>query len=71
VDTYGTGTVSDEKLDELIAAHFDARPQAIIAQLDLQRPIYAQTAAYGHFGRPEFPWEQTDRAQALKEAAQG
>ena len=71
VDTYGTGTVSDEKLDELVAAHFDARPQAIIAQLDLQRPIYAQTAAYGHFGRPEFPWEQTDRAQALKEAAQG
>ena len=71
VDTYGTGTVSDEKLDELVAAHFDARPQAIIAQLDLQRPIYAQTAAYGHFGRPEFPWEQTDRAGALREAAQG
>ena len=69
VDTYGTGTVSDEKLDELVAAHFDARPQAIIAQLDLQRPIYAQTAAYGHFGRPEFPWEQTDRAGALREAA--
>ncbi|MDO4247174.1 MAG: methionine adenosyltransferase [Deinococcus sp.] len=70
VDTYGTGTVSDEKLAELVAAHFDARPQAIIAQLDLQRPIYAQTAAYGHFGRPEFPWEQTDKAEALRAAAQ-
>ncbi|MFC4426626.1 methionine adenosyltransferase [Deinococcus navajonensis] len=69
VDTYGTGTVSDERLAALVSAHFDARPQAIIAQLDLQRPIYAQTAAYGHFGRPEFPWEQTDRAEALKAAA--
>ncbi|MFC4638057.1 methionine adenosyltransferase [Deinococcus hohokamensis] len=71
VDTYGTGTVSDERLAELVLKHFDARPQAIIAQLDLQRPIYAQTAAYGHFGRPEFPWEQTDRAEALKAASQG
>ncbi|GHF50817.1 S-adenosylmethionine synthetase [Deinococcus metalli] len=71
VDTYGTGTVSDEELAALVAEHFDARPQAIIAQLDLRRPIYAQTAAYGHFGRPEFPWEQTDRAQALRAAAQG
>ena len=71
VDTYGTGTVSDERLAQLVAAHFDARPQAIIAQLDLRRPIYAQTAAYGHFGRSEFPWEQTDRAEALRAAAQG
>ena len=70
VDTYGTGTVSDERLAELVAAHFDARPQAIIAALNLQRPIYAQTAAYGHFGRPEFPWEQTDKADALRAAAQ-
>ncbi|MFC5849991.1 methionine adenosyltransferase [Deinococcus petrolearius] len=70
VDTYGTGTLSDERLAELVAAHFDARPQAIVAELDLQRPIYAQTAAYGHFGRPEFPWEQTDRADALRRAAQ-
>ncbi|PIG97282.1 methionine adenosyltransferase [Deinococcus sp. UR1] len=69
VDTYGTGTVSDEQLAALIAAHFDARPQSIIAELDLQRPIYAQTAAYGHFGRPEFPWEQTPKAGALKAAA--
>lgn len=68
VDTYGTGTVSDERLAELVTEHFDARPQAIIAQLDLLRPIYAQTAAYGHFGRPEFPWEQTDKAEALRAA---
>jgi len=70
VDTYGTGTVSDEVLAGLVADHFDARPQAIIAQLDLLRPIYAQTAAYGHFGRPEFPWERTDRTEALRAAAE-
>ncbi|TDE86430.1 methionine adenosyltransferase [Deinococcus sp. S9] len=70
VDTYGTGTVSDERLADLVRAHFDARPQAIIAELDLQRPIYAQTAAYGHFGRPEFPWEQTNKAEALRRAAE-
>ena len=69
VDTYATGTVSDEQLAALIATHFDARPQSIIAELDLQRPIYAQTAAYGHFGRPEFPWEQTPKAEVLKAAA--
>ncbi|PTA67642.1 methionine adenosyltransferase [Deinococcus arcticus] len=71
VDTYGTGTVGDEKLAALVAAHFDARPQAIIAELGLRRPIYAQTAAYGHFGRPEFPWESTHKAEALRVAAQG
>ncbi|THF86640.1 methionine adenosyltransferase [Deinococcus sp. KSM4-11] len=71
VDTYGTGTVSDERLAQLVSQHFDARPQAIIAELNLRRPIYAQTAAYGHFGRAEFPWEQTDRAGALRAAAQG
>lgn len=70
VDTYGTGTVSDEALAVLVAAHFDARPQAIIAELDLRRPIYAQTAAYGHFGRDGFPWEATDKAGKLKAAAQ-
>lgn len=70
VDTYGTGTVSDEQLAKIVGQHFDARPQAIIAELDLRRPIYAQTAAYGHFGRPEFPWEQTNKAEALKQAAQ-
>lgn len=71
VDTYGTGTVSDDLLADLVREHFDARPQAIIDQLDLLRPIYARTAAYGHFGRPEFPWEQTDRAESLRQAAQG
>ncbi len=70
VDTYGTGTVSDDRLAVIVAEHFDARPQAIIAELDLRRPIYAQTAAYGHFGRPEFPWEQTHKAEALRAAAQ-
>ena len=68
VDTYGTGCLDDEQLAALVAQHFDARPQAIIEELDLQRPIYAQTAAYGHFGRPDFPWEQTDRVQALQAA---
>ena len=71
VDTYGTGTVSDAVLAELVRGYFDARPQAIIAQLDLLRPIYAQTAAYGHFGRPEFPWEGTDKADVLRQAAEG
>ncbi|KEF33898.1 S-adenosylmethionine synthetase [Deinococcus sp. RL] len=71
VDTYGTGTLSDERLADLVREHFDARPQAIIAELDLLRPIYAQTAAYGHFGRPEFPWEATTKAGALREAARG
>ena len=68
VDSFGTGAVSDGRLAELVNAHFDARPQAIIENLDLLRPIYAQTAAYGHFGRPEFPWERTDKAQALRAA---
>ncbi|WP_261664433.1 methionine adenosyltransferase [Deinococcus sp. Marseille-Q6407] len=70
IDTYGTGVLPGDQLAEIVWQEFDARPQAIIRQLDLQRPIYAQTAAYGHFGRPEFPWEQTDRADALRAAAQ-
>ncbi|MDX6285447.1 MAG: S-adenosylmethionine synthetase [Frankiales bacterium] len=71
VDTFGTGTVSDQKLQDAIAAVFDLRPAAIIRDLDLLRPIYAQTAAYGHFGRSEldFTWEATDRVDALKAAA--
>ncbi|GAA4018724.1 methionine adenosyltransferase [Deinococcus rubellus] len=69
VESYGTGNISDEALAELVRTHFDARPQAIIAELDLLRPIYAQTAAYGHFGRPEFPWEQLGKVDALKAAA--
>ena len=67
VDSFGTGAVDDARLTQIVTRHFDARPQAIIAQLDLLRPIYAQTAAYGHFGRPEFPWEQTDRVEALRQ----
>ncbi|GHU22810.1 S-adenosylmethionine synthase [Betaproteobacteria bacterium] len=67
VSTFGTGKISDEKIAELISRHFDLRPKAIIQTLDLLRPIYSKTAAYGHFGRdePEFTWEQTDKAAAL------
>jgi S-adenosylmethionine synthetase len=63
--------VPDEKIQEAVLEVFDLRPAAIIADLDLLRPIYAQTAAYGHFGRelPDFTWEQTDRADALRKAA--
>jgi len=71
VTTQGTGKVSDEKLAQLVGAHFDLRPKGIIQMLDLLRPIYRKTAAYGHFGReePEFNWEKTDKAAALKAAA--
>ena len=67
VTTFGTGKISDEKLEELVAKHFDLRPKGIIQMLDLLRPIYAKTAAYGHFGRsePEFSWEKTDKADQL------
>jgi S-adenosylmethionine synthetase len=70
VYTEGTGVVSDEKLSQLVAEHFDLRPKGIIQMLDLLRPIYSKTAAYGHFGReePEFTWERTDKAQALRDA---
>jgi S-adenosylmethionine synthetase len=68
VTTEGTGRVSDERLAELVQKHFDLRPKGIIQMLDLLRPIYQKTAAYGHFGReePEFSWERTDKAAALK-----
>ena len=71
VTTFGTGKISDEKLEALVAQHFDLRPKGIIMMLDLLRPIYQKTAAYGHFGReePEFTWEKTDKAAALKAAA--
>jgi len=71
VETFGTGKVSDHALTEAVSAVFDLRPGAIIRDLDLRRPIYRQTAAYGHFGRDdvEFPWENTDRAAALRRAA--
>ncbi|KIL40641.1 S-adenosylmethionine synthetase [Gordoniibacillus kamchatkensis] len=71
VDTFGTGKVSEEKLVELIRKHFDLRPAGIIKELDLRRPIYKQTAAYGHFGRTDvdLPWERTDKAELLKKEA--
>ncbi|GAA4099175.1 methionine adenosyltransferase [Nocardioides kongjuensis] len=71
VETFGTGVVPDEKIQEAVLEVFDLRPAAILRDLDLRRPIYAKTAAYGHFGRelPEFTWEKTDRAEALKAAA--
>ncbi|MDR1275467.1 MAG: methionine adenosyltransferase [Candidatus Accumulibacter sp.] len=70
VQTYGTGKVPDEKLVQLVEAHFDLRPKGIIQSLDLLRPIYAKTAAYGHFGRdePEFTWEAIDKVESLKNA---
>ena len=71
IDTFGTGKIDENKLIEIVQEHFDLRPKGIIKMLDLQRPIYAKTAAYGHFGReePEFTWERTDKAQLLREAA--
>jgi len=71
VETFGTGTVSDDAIKKLIAEHFDFRPGAIIERFQLRRPIYRQTAAYGHFGRPDLdlPWERTDLAQTLARAA--
>jgi S-adenosylmethionine synthetase len=65
VDTFGTGKVADEVLEKYIMANFDMRPKALIETLDLLRPIYQPTAAYGHFGRSEFPWEKTDRAAKI------
>jgi S-adenosylmethionine synthetase len=70
VTTFGTGVVADEKISKVVSKLFDFRPAAIVATLDLLRPIYAQTAAYGHFGRTEktFTWERTDRADELRKA---
>ena len=69
VDTFGTGRLEDEVLAQIVDKHFDLRPAAIIRDLDLRRPIYEQTAAYGHFGRTDIdlPWERTDRAETLKQ----
>ena len=68
VDTFGTGKLSDEKIVEIIRENFDLRPNGIIKMLDLRRPIYKQTASYGHFGRTDLnlPWEQLDKVDALK-----
>ena len=71
VDTFGTGQVSNAVLTALIREHFDLRPVGILRMLDLRRPVYRATAAYGHFGREDqdFSWERTDRAEALRSAA--
>ena len=70
VNTFGTGTVSDERIVQLVREHFDLRPKGLIEMLDLKRPIYRDTAAYGHFGREDerFTWEKTDKAEALRNA---
>jgi len=69
VETFGTSKLEEGRLIELIREHFDLRPYGLIQMLDLERPIYQPTAAYGHFGRDEFPWERTDKADALRAAA--
>jgi len=73
VETFGTGEVPDVDIQDAVLAVFDLRPAALIRDLDLLRPIYAQTAAYGHFGRElaDFTWERTDRVDALKASAGG
>ena len=70
METFGTGGVSDDRIEQLIREHFDLRPSGLIAMLDLKRPIYQATAAYGHFGRTEdqFTGERTDRAEMLANA---
>jgi S-adenosylmethionine synthetase len=71
VEDFGTGRVSRGRLQELVDAHFDLRPGSFRQELDLHRPIYQKTAAYGHFGRddPDFTWERTTKADALRQAA--
>jgi S-adenosylmethionine synthetase len=72
IETFGTGRVPDETILRLIEEHFDLRPAAIIETMQLKRPIFQQTAAYGHFGRDDIdvPWERTDKAQSLARAAE-
>ncbi len=66
VDTFGTGKVADDVITQLVREHFDLRPYGLIEMLDLERPIYLPTAAYGHFGNEAYPWEKTDKADLLK-----
>ena len=66
VDSFGTGVVSDERLNEIVRSVFDLRPRAIIKSLGLNKPIYTKTSNYGHFGKSELPWEQTDKAEQIK-----
>jgi S-adenosylmethionine synthetase len=70
IDSFGTGKLGDERIAELVREHFDLRPKGLVEMLDLKRPIYRKTAAYGHFGREDadFTWEKTDKAKALKAA---
>ena len=71
VDTFGTGVIDDDRICDIVKKNFDLRPSAIIRDLDLRRPIYSKTAAYGHFGRTDvkFPWEETDKADLLRAEA--
>jgi S-adenosylmethionine synthetase len=71
IETFGTGKISDDKIIQLVREHFDLRPKGMITMLDLLRPIYKATAAYGHFGRTEdnFTWEKTDKADILRNEA--
>jgi S-adenosylmethionine synthetase len=71
IETFGTAKIDEDRIAQLVREHFDLRPYGIVQMLDLVRPIYLKTAAYGHFGReePEFTWERTDRAEALRTAA--
>jgi S-adenosylmethionine synthetase len=70
INTFGTGKLPDDRIAELVREHFDLRPRGLVEMLDLKRPIYRKTAAYGHFGREDadFTWEATDKAEALKAA---
>jgi S-adenosylmethionine synthetase len=70
VDTFGTAAAPEAKIEEAVKNIFDLTPAGIIKSLDLRRPIYRKTASSGHFGRAEFPWEKTDKAEALKKAVQ-
>ena len=71
VNTFGSSKIQEKEIEELVRKNFNMKPSGIISQLDLKRPIYRKTAAYGHFGRnePEFTWEKTDKADVLKKAA--
>lgn len=69
LETFGTSKLTEDQLIALVREHFDLRPHGLIEMLQLERPIYLPTAAYGHFGRPEFPWEQTDKADVLRQYA--
>jgi S-adenosylmethionine synthetase len=66
VNTFGTGKISEEQILSLIRENFDLRPKGLVAMLDLLKPIYRETAAYGHFGREQFPWEKIDKIEELK-----